>query len=222
MSAPPRQGKLGARSRKRILAAARELFSERGYDATTMRAIAKRAGVVRATVYNNFDDKVEILGEIVHEYMRGYVLIGRRLRETAAPETTVFDLLEEMVRQAIAWRIDNGDMRPLVDVAKHTPGSGWEGANAEADAAMLEWISAIHESNALRGLTRPGLDIAFATRAVYSMIETTLSGFAVDSPPVAVDRAAHQLTLLHWHAIYELDPADSPHIGENSRQPSLT
>lgn len=207
------------RSRQRILRAARDLFAQHGYGRTTMAAIAERAGVVRATVYNNFDDKVQILAEIIRDYMHGYVVIGRQLQERASPDQTVFELLEDMVREAIAWRIANADIRAVIDVAKHTPGSGWKRANAAADAAMLGWIRSIHESNAERGLTRQGLDISFATRAVYSMIETTLSGFDVSSPKEDVDRVAHQLTLLHWHAIYELSPEDSPRIGLSANGP---
>jgi AcrR family transcriptional regulator len=178
-----------------------------------MAAIARRAGVVRATVYNNFDDKVDILAAIIAEYMHGYVEIGRRLERNASPDQTVFSLLEDMVHEAISWRIANADIRGAIDIARHTPGSGWEQANAEADAAMLGWIRAIHESNREQGLTRPGLDIGFATAAVYSMIETTLSAFDVGAPAADVDRISHQLTLLHWHAIYALEPEESPRVG---------
>ena len=40
-----------ARTRAAILGAARELFAERGYAATSMTAIADRAGVALDTVY---------------------------------------------------------------------------------------------------------------------------------------------------------------------------
>jgi AcrR family transcriptional regulator len=210
-TAAPRKRK--GRTKERILGAARELFAERGYLETTMAAIAERAEVARATVYNNFDDKVDILAEIIREYMHGYVEIGRRLQDRADPDRTVFQLLEEMVLEAIQWRIANADIRGAIDIARHTPSSGWEEANAEADAAMLGWIRAIHEANGRRGLTRPGLDIAFATGAVYSMIESTLSGFDVSATEREVRKVAHQLTLLHWHAIYDLDPSRSPRIG---------
>jgi hypothetical protein len=118
-----------------------------------------------------------------------------------------------MVHEAIAWRIANADIRGAIDIAKQTPSSGWEEANAKADAAMLGWIRSIHEANAKRGLTRSGLDIGFATKAVYSMIESTLSGFDVSASEREVQEVAHQLTLLHWHAIYDLDPGRSPRIG---------
>ena len=49
----------------RILDAARRLFLTNGYPATSMGMIAREAGVVRATVYNNFADKQAILGVLI-------------------------------------------------------------------------------------------------------------------------------------------------------------
>ena len=106
--------------------AARRLFAERGYGATSMVAIADEAGVVRATVYNNFNDKIDILETLIQRYMKGYVAIGDELRRTVASYRTTFDLLEAMTRMALEWRIANRDLRGVIDIARHTPGSGWE------------------------------------------------------------------------------------------------
>ncbi len=43
------------------MTAALELFSERGYDATTVAEIAERAGLSRATFFRYFPDKREVL-----------------------------------------------------------------------------------------------------------------------------------------------------------------
>jgi AcrR family transcriptional regulator len=68
--------------------AARELFAERGYAATAMVPIAARATVVRATVYNDFADKIDSLATIIRRYMHGYVEIGQRLRDDAVKGLT--------------------------------------------------------------------------------------------------------------------------------------
>ncbi len=54
------------RTRQRILEAAAEAFEERGYDETTTAEIARRARVAVGTVYGYFQDKREILLEILH------------------------------------------------------------------------------------------------------------------------------------------------------------
>lgn len=193
-------------TRERILSAARRLFAERGYGATSMAAIAARADVVRATVYNNFTDKIDILATIVRRYMDGYVEIGQRLRSDDVRRRTAFEQLEAMTRLAVEWRIENRDLRGVIDVARHTPNSGWREANAAADAALLAWLSEVHQAGAAQGLTHPELDLDIATPAVYSMIESALSNFDVSTPRERVALVAHQLTLVHWRAIFRNDP----------------
>ncbi len=82
-------------SYQRILDAAKALFIEQGFPATSMEAIARRASVVRATVYNNFSHKEAIVAEIMRRYIEGYVEIPQRLREEARPEQTSFELVED-------------------------------------------------------------------------------------------------------------------------------
>ncbi|NIR59864.1 MAG: TetR/AcrR family transcriptional regulator [Gammaproteobacteria bacterium] len=53
----------GQKSRARILAAARELFAERGFDRTTLRAIAERAGMGASSIYRHIRSKEELLVE---------------------------------------------------------------------------------------------------------------------------------------------------------------
>lgn len=67
MTRTPRTGRRPGEStsRKEILAAARKLFSERGYQEATMRAIAAEAGVDAALVVHFFDNKATLLAEAI-------------------------------------------------------------------------------------------------------------------------------------------------------------
>jgi AcrR family transcriptional regulator len=53
-------GRPPAGARKAIVAAARELFAERGFDATTTEAILERSGVSRGAMYHHFPGKLEL------------------------------------------------------------------------------------------------------------------------------------------------------------------
>ena len=48
-------------ARERLVLAAVDLFTEQGYDETTVAQIAERAGVTRSTLFRYFPDKREIL-----------------------------------------------------------------------------------------------------------------------------------------------------------------
>ena len=60
---------LGIRAMKpqQIRAAASRLFLEQGYGAVSMDAIAREAGVSKATIYAHFADKAELFADLVKE-----------------------------------------------------------------------------------------------------------------------------------------------------------
>lgn len=54
-----------ARTRAKVLDAARAMIVERGFEAATIRDIAHRAGVATGSVFTTFSDKTELLLEVV-------------------------------------------------------------------------------------------------------------------------------------------------------------
>jgi AcrR family transcriptional regulator len=184
-----------------------------------MGDIARAAQVARATVYNNFDDKQDILAAIISDYMKGYARIAQRLRENARSGQTSFELIQEMVREALGWRVKNADLRPIVAVARNLRGSGWEEANKAADDAMLGWILDVHAADEAAGLIREDIDLEFGARAAYAMIESVLSTFDVSSKEEEIDRAAHQLALLHWYSICSVGSEEAPRSPLGRRGP---
>jgi AcrR family transcriptional regulator len=68
-------------ARERLVLAAVDLFTEQGYDATTVAQIADRAGVAKSTFFRYFSDKRELL-------VAGQRTLSRLLAEgiAAAPE----------------------------------------------------------------------------------------------------------------------------------------
>lgn len=67
-------------ARERFVVAALELFTEQGYDETTVAQIAERAGLTRSTFFRHFTDKREVLAA-------GQETLSRLLADgiTAAP-----------------------------------------------------------------------------------------------------------------------------------------
>ncbi len=68
----------GERTRQAIEKAALELFLQHGYHATSMRQIAKRAGIALGGIYNHFASKDEIFQELIiveHPYLKILPLI---------------------------------------------------------------------------------------------------------------------------------------------------
>jgi AcrR family transcriptional regulator len=57
-------------TRQRIQAVALELFTEQGYEKTSLREIAERLGVTKAALYYHFKSKDEIVNSFVEDRLR--------------------------------------------------------------------------------------------------------------------------------------------------------
>jgi AcrR family transcriptional regulator len=57
----------GEATRERLIAAARELFGERGYEATPIEAVLESSGVARGALYHHFPSKAELFGAVAEE-----------------------------------------------------------------------------------------------------------------------------------------------------------
>jgi len=66
-TSPSRRVERKERLRGEILAAASKMFADRGYEAVTLREIAKEIGYTHAVIYQYFPDKWHILAELSRE-----------------------------------------------------------------------------------------------------------------------------------------------------------
>ncbi|MFI1978909.1 TetR/AcrR family transcriptional regulator [Streptomyces wedmorensis] len=84
----------GLEPRDEILAAAAELFTVRGYTATSTRTIAERTGLRQASLYHYFDGKEAILAELLEGTVRPSLEVARRLvsEAEATPEARLWAL----------------------------------------------------------------------------------------------------------------------------------
>jgi TetR/AcrR family transcriptional regulator, repressor for uid operon len=93
-----------AETRKRILRAAREVFSERGYDAATFQAIAVRADLTRPAINHYFSSKRELYLEVVDE--TNAVVVAASV-ERARRETTLIGRVSGFVEAAAQAEIEH-------------------------------------------------------------------------------------------------------------------
>ena len=88
------------RNRLRIIAAARDAFAERGFDAS-LDEVAARAGVGVGTVYRRFPDKDALIEALFEERISDVAEIGRRALRADDPwEGFVSFMTEAMALQA--------------------------------------------------------------------------------------------------------------------------
>ena len=101
-------------ARERLVVAAVDLFTEQGYDATTVAQIAERAGVTKSTFFRYFADKRELL-------VAGQETLSRLLAEGIAEAPDGASPLEAvasgLVRASSAMGAMNRDFAPRLKAA---------------------------------------------------------------------------------------------------------
>lgn len=126
-----------AETRKRILRAAREVFSERGYDAATFQAIAIRADLTRPAINHYFANKRVLYWQVLDETNNAMVAAST---QRASGETTLIGRVSAFIESASEAELEN-----------------------HASSAFL--IAATLESQRHPELSRPGSDSVNTTRA---------------------------------------------------------
>jgi AcrR family transcriptional regulator len=90
--------------RAQILRAAADLFRERGYQASTVEHIAARLGMSKASLYNHFRAKEEMLAAISRETIETFT---RDLNLVLGSRLDPVEKLRRMVRQHVRFVIAN-------------------------------------------------------------------------------------------------------------------
>ena len=86
--APTRRALAKQQTRLKVLAAARKLFSEEGYEGATIRDIAAAAGMSTGAVFANFSDKSDLFREIMSDDME---VLNTAMRDAATRGRNVED-----------------------------------------------------------------------------------------------------------------------------------
>lgn len=108
-STPDRHARRRARTRAKLVGAARELFAAQGVDATTIAEIGENADTAHGSFYNHFSTKDEILAAVFEDALTDQF---RLLEERRAAVT------DPAERVAVAHR-------HLLAAVREDPGWGW-------------------------------------------------------------------------------------------------
>jgi len=154
--------------RARLLEAARSLFAERGYAATTTAQLAREAGVAEGTVFHHFPSKRALLEAVAGEYGRG---LAERM--FAGVDVTASDpAAEPMLRRAFAYVREQGALSRLLALAPDP--IGWKAARAasrrEIVSALASAFSAWQGRESLRVF-----DPQITAQLLFALVEAALT-----------------------------------------------
>lgn len=98
----------------RVMDVAFELFMEQGYEKTTMRKVATKAGVLTGSVYNLFDSKDAIFESM---FIRNFELLLPFYRESVGDDCDIMTSIAFPVCLMIHYSTKHDRMRELIDIS---------------------------------------------------------------------------------------------------------
>jgi AcrR family transcriptional regulator len=173
-----------AESRARILTSALRLFAQHGYAATSVRMIARDAGISQGLLYNYYDGKEELLRAIFEQSMRDV----QESFELAAGGTTPGEQIERLVRSAFSIVRENLSFWRLTYQLRMQPGV-LEGLNDEVRVWSEEIRFQLEELLRAAGAASPAVE----ARVLFASIDGAAQHYALDPDHYPIEEVATAL-----------------------------
>jgi len=173
-----------AESRARILTSALRLFAQHGYAATSVRMIARDAGISQGLLYNYYDGKEELLRAIFEQSMRDV----QESFELAAGGTTPGEQIERLVRSAFSIVRENLSFWRLTYQLRMQPGV-LEGLNYEVRVWSEEIRFQLEELLRAAGAASPAVE----ARVLFASIDGAAQHYALDPDHYPIEEVATAL-----------------------------
>jgi AcrR family transcriptional regulator len=123
-----------ANTRRRILEASRKVFCEFGYYSATVDRIVTEIGASRQTFYFHFNDREELLAELVAEFVNCVTLCAERL---PGPQPSMDEVRRWVLDVAAIFERDRALYFVISEVSSHGNVSGY------GTKIMDAWMSAL-------------------------------------------------------------------------------
>lgn len=172
-----------AHNRQAILDAAREVFTEMGYGAASIRDVVRRTGLASGTFYNYFPDKQSVFQAVLEERTTE---LRRRLRETRARATDADAIVREGFHAYFSFIVED---QPLFEMLRRNAGTVRTLFDTPALATGIHELLEDLRALADRGDLAPALDLD-ALAAAMGGVAFELGIRMTEQDPPDVERTA--------------------------------
>lgn len=167
-----------ARTRVKVLEAARTLFAERGYDAATIRDIAKGAGMSTGAVFANFQDKAELFEAVFADEMAA---LSEAFSTGVAIEDTTAARLAGGLTAGYHLVLDHLPLMQAMVARSWFQPEDADKRVREFLAPVLSTISDVLLAGIAKGELRQDTDVALIARMVWDIFLSNLRRAAFDN-----------------------------------------
>jgi AcrR family transcriptional regulator len=178
-----RRGRPGY-DRDALLRVAVQVFTERGYDGTSMEDLAARLGITKSSIYHHVPGKAELLRLAVDRALDALFAVTQEAAATSGP---AIDRLEHVVRRSVDVLAAE---LPFVTLLLRVRG------NTEVEQAALarrrrfdRIVSDLVARAAADGDLRPGVDPALTSRLLFGTVNSLTEWYRPDGGLAPADVA---------------------------------
>lgn len=162
----PRRGRPG-HDLESVLATAVTVFTERGFEGTSIDELARRLGVGKSAVYHHVQSKDALLGLALDRALVGLEEVADRVRRLDGPAV---DRLETLIRASVAVLVDR---LPYVTVLLRVRGNSDVERQALARRRRVDRLVADLVKQAVSdGDLRPDVDPSVTARLLFGTVNS--------------------------------------------------
>ncbi|HEY8614980.1 TetR/AcrR family transcriptional regulator [Phenylobacterium sp.] len=161
---PTRRALAKQQTRGKVLAAARRLFSEQGYEGATIRDIAAAAGMSTGAVFANFTDKSDLFREIM---LTDLAALTEAMREAAGRGRTVEDALLKVFTAGYAFYKTQLPLARAAFSVSWSPDDGPALRNAQGVQEMHQLFTELLEAAVERGELGQEAEVKLRTQMLF-------------------------------------------------------
>jgi AcrR family transcriptional regulator len=195
MPRPPHRQ--GAETRAEILRVALELFTEQGYDKTSLRDISTRLGITKAALYYYFERKEDILLELhLQLHTAGSELLDELEATPDGPERVA--AWPRLVNQLVEFMVDNHEL-----ILLHSRNQSAFETLARSD--RNQWENEALEARLVTILSSPAIPLRQRVRMAATI--GVITEVLVESARAFRDVPSEEVLGLVREALAELIPA---------------
>lgn len=155
-----------------LLAVAVKVFNDKGYDGTSMEALAQRLGITKSSIYHHVSGKAELLELALARALNALFAVTTEDQVTSGRS---IDRLEYLVRRSVEVLVTE---LPYVTLLLRVRGNTAVERRALARRREFDaFVSDLVVAAAEEGDLRPGIDPALTSRLVFGMVNSLIEWY---------------------------------------------
>jgi len=179
------QQKRGIKTRNRIIAAARILFSRDGYHGTNAKEIAAKAGVSVGSFYAYFKDKKELFMALTHGHMKQEILsMLDRIKELPSEKVGKKETVRHMIQVIADTHDQSPELYREIEALKYSDAdilALHDEINAYFNEQFISFLEMFEDRLRIT-------DVRAAARVIAGSVEETIHSLRLFDSPISEKR----------------------------------